>query len=157
MKCLETLNFCKFLSVWLEQMEAGDSPFVSEDGFMAPENLLALEKPDLRHRLVWSLVQTSQEFSERCINPHSLLPEQLDLFGMQQTSSSKTNFALMNGWAVRPLILPCKPTKQNQRTSRQPTSRCIPVEQKHPNKNSNPVNKVSGGTTNTRGNIKKQA
>lgn len=105
-----TLNFCKFLSTWLKQIETTSMLMAADFGMLAPDSLLALGKPDLRHKLVESLVETSRDYSSRCINWKSLLEEQLELFNLKRTASSGRDFELMKKWKERPLILPCVST-----------------------------------------------
>eukprot|EP01043_Picozoa_sp_COSAG02_P008916 COSAG02_NODE_294_length_25426_cov_719.561298_2_plen_6193_part_00 len=106
-----TLNFVQFLNKWLVMLESEGEFLQHQYSMLGPESLLAMNKPDLRHKLVESLIGTAREFSSRSISPFSVLEEQLELLDLRRTMTSQSRaFGLMAEWAKRPLILPCKPS-----------------------------------------------
>ena len=106
-----TLNFVRFLNKWLLMLELEGAFLNDQYSMLAPESLLAMNKPDLRHKLVESLIGTARDYSSRSISAHSVLDEQLELLDLRRTMTSQSRaFGLMAEWAKRPLILPTKPS-----------------------------------------------
>ena len=101
-----TVNFLKFLHCHLERIDN----FVNEGwgGPLGDSACTGMGKPDFRHHLVQSFVETACDYSGRCISPFSLLPNQLAALGIAASDDARDKeFALMRKWSVRPMILPC--------------------------------------------------
>ena len=101
-----TTNFLKFLNCHLEKIDE----FVNDTwgGPLGDQACAGMGKPDFRHSLVASFVDTASDYSGRCISPFSLLPNQLAALGIVASNDARDKeFALLRKWSVRPMILPC--------------------------------------------------